>query len=133
VAISLRRPHELAQLNEIQRTALLCMVLGSEASAIITQNLDRDIIGRLSYEIARMKPMSDEASQAVLAEWIDETLAADDTGAGREYVEHVLETAFGKRKAAVILNRSTAQLSDAATFRELRNAEPKQLVALLRA
>jgi flagellar motor switch protein FliG len=133
VANSLARTHQLDQLSGAQKAAILCMVLGSESASLITQKLAQEEVETISFEIARMDRVSTEATDAVLAEWIEVMMAADSIAAGgMEFAREVLERAFGPQKAKGMLTRIQAQISETAGLHRLRNADPQQLGNMLR-
>ena len=133
MANSLARTHQLDQLSGTQKVAILCMVLGSEAASQITQKLATEEVEQISYEIARMDRVSSEATDAVLAEWLDVMLAADSIAAGgMDVAREVLERAFGQSKAQGMLKRIQSQISETAGLHRLRNADPQQLGNMLR-
>src|SRR6185436_20260992 len=133
MAMNLARTHQLDQLNGAQKAAILCMVLGSESAAMITGKLAAEEVEQISFEIARMDRVSHEATEAVLAEWLEVMLAADSIAAGGvEFAREVLERAFGSQKAVNILKRIQAQISETAGLHRLRNADPQQLGNMLR-
>ncbi|HEY4303990.1 MAG TPA: flagellar motor switch protein FliG [Gemmatimonadaceae bacterium] len=133
MAMNLTRTHQLDQLTGIQKAAILCMVLGSESASMITQKLSQDEVELISFEIARMDRVSTEATEAVLAEWIEVMMAADSIAAGGiEFAREVLERAFGAQKAQAIFKRIQAQISETAGLHRLRNADPQQLGNMLR-
>jgi len=133
VANSLARTHQLDQLSGTQKVAILCMVLGSEAASQITQKLATEEVEQITYEIARMDRVSSEATDAVLAEWLDVMLAADSIAAGgMDVAREVLERAFGQQKAQGMLKRIQSQISETAGLHRLRNADPQQLGNMLR-
>src|SRR3954468_15797232 len=133
MAITLARSHQLDQLNGAQKAAILCMVLGSESAQMITQKLAVEEVEQLSFEIARMDRVSSEATEAVLAEWLEGMLAAGSIAAGGlDFAREVLERAFGQAKAQNMLKRIQAQLSETAGLHRLRNADPQQLGNMLR-
>src|SRR5690348_1906520 len=132
--MNLARSHQLEQLTGAQKAAILCMVLGSESAALITQKLGQDEVEQISFEIARMDRVSSEATDAVLAEWIEVMMAADSIAAGGlDFAREVLEKAFGPMKAAAMFKRIQSQISDTAGLHRLRNADPQQLGNMLRA
>jgi flagellar motor switch protein FliG len=133
VANTLARAHQLEQLSGTQKVAILCMVLGSEAAAAITQKLAVEEVEQISFEIARMDRVSSEATDAVLSEWLDVMLAADSVAAGGvEFAREVMEKAFGAQKSQAMLKRILSQISDGAGLHRLRNADPQQLGNMLR-
>src|SRR5947209_3705243 len=128
MALNLARSHQLDQLTGAQKAAILCMVLGSESAALITQKLGQEEVEQISYEIARMDRVSQEATDAVLAEWIDMMMAADSIAAGGMYLaREVLDKAFGQQKAQAVFNRIQSQVQETAGLHRLRNADPQQL------
>src|SRR6185369_14837362 len=133
MAITLARSHQLDQLSGSQKVAILCMVLGSESASLITQKLAQEEVEMIGFEIARMDRVSHEATEAVLAEWLEVMLAADSIAAGGvEFAREVLERAFGPQKAKGMLQRIQAQISETAGLHRLRNADPQQLGNMLR-
>src|ERR1700753_946652 len=111
MAMNLARTHQLDQLNGAQKAAILCMVLGSESASLITQKLGPEEVEQISFEIARMDRVSTEATEAVLAEWIEVMMAADSIASGGlEFAREVLEKAFGNQKAAPMFKRIQYQL-----------------------
>ena len=133
MAMNLARSHQLDQLSGTQKVAILCMVLGSESASLVTGKLAQEEVEQISFEIARMDRVSHEATEAVLAEWLEVMLAADSIAAGGvEFAREVLERAFGPQKAVAILKRIQAQISESAGLHRLRNADPQQLGNMLR-
>lgn len=134
MAMNLARSHQLDQLNGAQKAAILCMVLGSESASLITQKLGQEEVEQISFEIARMDRVSTEATEAVLAEWLEVMMAADSIAAGGlDFAKEVLEKAFGTQKSGNMVKRIQAQLSETAGLHRLRNADPQQLGNMLRA
>jgi flagellar motor switch protein FliG len=134
MANTLARTHQLEQLSGTQKAAILCMVLGSESASLITQKLGQEEVEQISFEIARMDRVSVEATDAVLAEWLEVMFAADSIAAGgMEFAREVLEKAFGAQKSQGMMKRIQAQISETAGLHRLRNADPQQLGNMLRA
>lgn len=134
MAMNLARSHQLDQLTGAQKAAILCMVLGSESAALITQKLAQEEVEAISFEIARMDRVSSEATDAVLAEWIEVMMAADSLASGgMEFAREVLEKAFGAQKAQGMFKRIQNQIHETAGLHRLRNADPTQLGNMLRA
>jgi flagellar motor switch protein FliG len=116
-----------------QKVAVLCMALGSEAAAKITQQLTQDEAEVISYEIAQIDRVSPEVMENVLHEWLESALGvASLTTGGVTYAQEVLEKAFGTHKASIILRRITSQLADHAGLHRLRKADPQQLANTMR-
>ncbi len=133
MALTLARPRDLDGLNGPQKAAILCMVLGSEQAAMITQKLSAEDVETISFEIARMDRVSGDTAEAVLNEWLEIMVAADSLASGGiEYAREVLEKAFGMGKATTMLKRIQLQLADNAGLQRLRNADPQQLGNMMR-
>jgi len=116
-----------------KKAAILCMALGSETAAKITQRLAPEEVEAISFEIARLEQVSSEIVDVVLNEWIETAVGVDSLSAGGvEYAEAVLDKAFGPAKAAQILKRIQSELADSAGLRRLRKADPQQLGSTLR-
>lgn len=123
----------IGELTGGQKVAILWMALGAEAAAMLSAKLFPDEVEAISYEIARLDNVKREVADAVLAEWLETTLAASYlTEGGVEFARDVLEKAFGAQKAAIILKRVQSQLSENIGMHRLRNADPEQLSHMLR-
>jgi len=121
------------QLNGRQKVAILCMALGAEHAAKITQKLSNDEVELISFEIARMERVDPELPEGVLVEWVEWAIASEalSTG-GVEYAREILEKAFNPQKASGILKRVVSQLADTAGLQRLRHADPQQIANTLR-
>jgi flagellar motor switch protein FliG len=128
------RPKSAAEdLSGKQKAAVVLMAMGPQAAAEITKIFTAAEIEEISYEIARMERVSSEVVNDVLAEWGQmEQAAVSIAEGGVDYARQVLESAVGAQKAATILKRIETQLRESAGFRNLRNADPSQMAALLR-
>lgn len=121
------------ELNGRQKAAILCMALGAEHAAKITQKLSTEEAEQISFEIAKMERVPPERAESVLHEWIESTVAAEALATGGvDYAREVLEKAFNVQKAQGILKRIVSQLADSTGFRRLRNADPQQIANMLR-
>ena len=133
MSTALTRSPSLEELNGLQKVAIVCMALGAESAAKITQKLNSDEVEAISFEIARTEHVSPETAEAVLNEWVESVLAAGTiTEGGLEYAKAMLEKALGPAKAAQVLKRIQNQLADTAGLQRLRNADPQQLGSLFR-
>jgi flagellar motor switch protein FliG len=130
---ALTRVNQQQDFNGRQKAAILCMALGAEQAAKITQKLSTDEVELISFEIARMERVAPERAEGVLLEWIESTVAAEalSTG-GVDYARDILEKAFNVQKAQSILKRVVSQLADSTGLRRLRNADPQQIANMLR-
>jgi len=121
------------RLSGRQKVAVLCMALGAESAARITQQLSSEEAEAISYEIARLDAITTELAEEVLTEWLELTLALDSVSAGGlDYAREVLEKAYGHPRAQQILKRIQSQLADTAGLYRLRKADPQQLGSMFR-
>ncbi len=128
-----RSASEYERLGGRQKAAILCMAMGADFAARITQRLTPEEAETISFEIARMEHVSGETVESVMSEWLETALAADAlAGGGVDYAREILEKAFGSQKATSILRRIQSQLADTANLTRLRQADPKQLGTMLR-
>jgi flagellar motor switch protein FliG len=133
LTLARQRDTDAMGLNGPRKAAILCMVLGSESAAKITQKLSPEDVETISFEIARMDRVSGEMAEAVLNEWLEIMVAADSLASGGiDYAREVLEKAFGASRANTMLRRIQAQLADNAGLQRLRNADPQQLGNMMR-
>jgi flagellar motor switch protein FliG len=113
--------------------AIVCMALGSDAAAKLTQKMTPEDVDAISFEIARMDNVSGAAVESVLDEWLARMLAADSLASGGlQVAREILEKAFGTRKAGQVLERIQSQLTSSAGLHRLRNADPQQLGNMVR-
>ncbi len=119
--------------NGRQKAAILCLALGAEHAAKVTQRLSQEEAELISLEIARMERVAPEQAQGVLMEWIELAMASEaiSTG-GVEYAREMLEKAFNVQKAQGILKRITSHLADSVALQRLRHADPKQIASMFR-
>lgn len=123
----------LDNLSGRQKVAVLCLALGSDAAAQITQRLAADEVDAISFEIARMESISPTVVDMVLEEWLTRITVADSLASGgMEAAREILEKAFGSRKAQQVLERIQGQLHNTVGLQRLRNADPQQLGNMLR-
>jgi flagellar motor switch protein FliG len=120
-------------LTSRQKVAIVCMALGSDAAAKLTQKMSPEDVDAISFEIARMDNVSGLAVESVLDEWLARMLAADSLASGGlQVAREILEKAFGSRKAGQVLERIQSQLTSSAGLHRLRNADPQQLGNMVR-
>lgn len=122
-----------SELSGRQKAAVLCLVLGSETAAEVTQRLTPDEVEALSFEIARLERVGHETVETIVEEYLAEFMAAESLASGGiDAAREILEKALGSRNAQQVLDRIQNQLADNAGLRRLRNADPQQLGTMLR-
>jgi flagellar motor switch protein FliG len=115
-----------------QKAAILCLALGSDVAAALTQKLQPEEVDAISFEIARMESVSPAVVDAVLDEWLTRIMVADSLAQGGiDMAREILEKAFGPRKAQQVLERIQGQLQNTIGLHRLRNADPMQLGQML--
>lgn len=121
------------ELSGRQKTAILLMAVGAEASAQITQSLAPEEVEEITLEIARMGRVDPATVEAILEEWAQTERAAFSLAQGGvDYARRVLEKTFGPKKAQQVLKRIEAQLHHTISLAHLRHADVQQLSALIR-
>jgi flagellar motor switch protein FliG len=116
-----------------QKVAIICMALGSDTAAKLTQLMSPEEVDSISFEIARMDAVNGPMVESVLEEWLTRMLAADSLASGGlQVAREILEKAFGPRKAQQVLERIQSQLTSSAGLHRLRNADPQQLGNMVR-
>ena len=128
-----KREITFESLNGRQKAALLCLAVGTDATAKVTKMLTTDEVDVLSFEIACMDEVDGSVVDQVLEEWIESAIGIGSlSNGGVGFAKEVLEKAFGQSKAAGILRRVQGQLADSAGLTRLRRADPQQLGNTLR-
>lgn len=116
-----------------QKAAILCMVLGRDHAARLTERLTPDEVEAISYEIARLEQVSPELSETVMSEWLETARAAESIAMGGvDFAKEILEQAFGSQRASFMFKRLQAQLNESGGLHRLRKVDPQQLGAMLR-
>ncbi len=121
------------ELTGRQKAAILCMTLGTEVAAKVTQRITQEEGESISFEIARLDSVPSSVTESVLTEWLELTLAVDSAASGgMDYAREMLEKAYGNSRGGVIFKRIQGQLADTAGLSRLRKADPHQLGSLCR-
>ncbi len=131
-AVVKRKQVDPADLSGREKAAILCLALGAETAALITQKLSPEEAEVISFEIARLDNVSGEVVEAVLNTWLEAAALDSLSSGGVEFARDILERAFGNTKATQILKRIQLQLADSAGLHRLRKADPQQLGNTLR-
>ena len=120
------------QLTGREKVAVLCIALGTDLAAQITQRLSPEEVDAISLEIARMESVSPDIVDAVLDEWLTRVVATDSLAAGGlDAAREILEKAFGQRKAQQFVERIEPQLHTTGLQR-LRHVDARQMATLMR-
>lgn len=119
---------DAANITGRQKAAILCMTLGTEGAAKITQRLSHEDAETISYEIARLDHVPADVTEAVLTEWLGLMIAVDSAAVGgMDYAREMLEAAYGSVRGGQIFRRIQNQLEDTAGLSRLRKVDPQHL------
>jgi flagellar motor switch protein FliG len=90
-----------ADITDIEKSALLMMLVGQETAAQVVKFLSQPEINRLSVAMSRIAAVPKHTAAAVLREFFDLMRQDDSLGisGGEAYVRGVLEKALGSEKA----------------------------------
>ena len=118
--------------DSVENAAILLMSLGEEEAAEVFKHLAPKEVQRLGETIARMKAVSRERVDSVLAQFdalaANESMLVPDTD---EYVKAVLRKALGDDKANLLIDR-ILQGSDVTGIESLKWMDPGSVAELLR-
>jgi flagellar motor switch protein FliG len=125
-------PSLTAKMSGRQKAAILLVTLGPERAAELFGHMRDDEIEALTLEMAKLRNVDAEVTEAVLIEAMETSNAMGFIGAGGfEYAREVLEKSLGPGRAAEIMGRLSAVI-EARPFEFLRRTPPEQIVAFLR-
>ena len=131
------------QLTGIQKSALLFITLGPEASADILKRLPENEIQKITYEIANISTVTSEQRHSILQEFLEMNKAKDYLlEGGLDYAKELLSKALGPQRAGEILNKvaeasqlnrpfAIARKADAQQILNILNYEHPQTIALI--
>ncbi len=120
-------------LPNLQKAAMLLVVVGENASAQLLQQLSEEDVNRVSREVAKLTAISSEQAEAVLEEFHYISNAGDYVARGGiDFARKLLMKAFEPEHAKRLLDRLTKALgSDAASFDAIQKADPQQLAKFI--
>src|SRR5580658_8423234 len=120
-------------LTGVRKAAMLLIILGEQASAIILPQLSEDDIQRVSREVARITSISSEQAETLLNEFHQISTARDFVArGGLEYARKLLTKAFPPDVARRLLDRlQKAMGADAASFDAIQKADPQLLAKFI--
>ena len=119
------------ELDTSEKAAVLLIALGVATSAAVLKHLPEEEVEQLSIDLARLKDVSSENVQKVIADFHEMMMARQyvSTG-GLDYARQVLEKAWGMRKADEILKRIEAA-TEVSAFYLLQTDDDAQLLSFL--
>ena len=120
------------RLTGVQKSAILFITLGPEASANIIKKLPEREIQKITFEIANMSSVRPEAREQILGEFIQINKAKDYlVEGGVEYARTVLAKALGSSRASEILDKVTEATQQFRPFSIARKADAHQLLNVI--
>jgi flagellar motor switch protein FliG len=133
---------ELAEITNVQRAAVLMLLLGEDLASNIISYLDPKEVQELGAAMVSVADMSQEAVNAVLDQFVDLLKRQTSLSLGTtEYVESVLKRALGPDKASSVLSRimpnrasrglEILQWMDARAIAEMIKTEHPQVTAII--
>ena len=117
-----------AELDGIQKAAILLITIGPEKASSVFKHLKEDEIEQLTLEIANTRSVSPAQKEAVLEEFYEVCLAQQYIAEGGiGYAKDLLQKALGDDKAAQVLGKLTASLQ-VRPFEFIRKTEASQIL-----
>jgi flagellar motor switch protein FliG len=117
-------------LTGVQKSAILLVALGDQASAELLKHLSDDEVQAVTGAISTLPPISPEQAEAVLEEFRNATQGALHVGqGGLNYARRLLTSAFGPEGSKKHLERLPRQQD---SNNELQRVDPQQLARLVR-
>ena len=119
---------KIADLNGVQKAAILLITLGPEKSANVFKHLKEDEIEQLTLEIANTRSISQSLKEEVLDEFYEVCLAQQYIAEGGiGYAKDLLEKALGSDKAMEVIGKLTASLQ-VRPFEFIRKIDASQIL-----
>jgi flagellar motor switch protein FliG len=119
------------KLTSAAKAAAVIISLGTDEAAEVYKYLNEDEIETLSYEVAKLDHVSDEAMKSIMEDFyglcVTKKVVAD---GGVVYARDVLEKAFGADKAQEYMDRVSKSLQTRA-FEFIRKANYKNILMML--
>jgi len=116
----------------LQKTAILLVALGDEASGALLKHLDDEEVGRVTEAIANLAPVPLARAEAILEEFRDAINGALQMGhGGTEYAKRVLAQAFGPDGSRRHIERLPKR-GQTPVQQELQKIEPELLGRFVR-
>ena len=119
------------QLRDIQKAALILIVMGVSNAANVMKNLNEKEIEKISVEIALLQNIQADIFSSVVEEFY-QLMQANNfiVQGGLSYARSVLESAYGHKRAEEILKRVEAT-TEVSAFYLLQTVDDKQLLNFL--
>jgi len=117
----------------LQKSAILLIALGDQASAELLKRLDDEEVQLVSNAIVSLPAVSPEQAQAVLEEFLSVTQNARHVGhGGVDYAARLLTAAFGAEGSRKHLERLPSGSSESDSNAQLQRVDPQLLARFVR-
>ncbi|WP_294393144.1 flagellar motor switch protein FliG [uncultured Clostridium sp.] len=127
-------PKDERKLTGVQKSAILFITLGPEASSGILKKLPESDIQKITYEIANITSVTSEQREEILNEFLQINKARDYIiEGGMDYAKQLLSKALGTQRANEILDKVSEATSQYRPFSIARKADPRQLLNVITA
>ncbi|HZP81737.1 MAG TPA: flagellar motor switch protein FliG [Chthonomonadaceae bacterium] len=123
--------HQMAQLTNREKAAVLLVALGPEPTAKIFKHLREEDIENLTLDVARLGKVTPEVRRQVVAEFHEMCLAQEVISEGGiDQARRALEAAFGQDKANEVINK-VIQTLQVLPFDFIKKTDPSQLLSFI--
>jgi flagellar motor switch protein FliG len=124
---------EPADLTQVEKSAMVMMLVGQETAAEVVKFLSPPEIDRLSMAMTRISGVPKHTAAAVLREFVDQFGEDDSLGisGGERFVRGVLEKALGVAKAEQLLGRLQQGVSGAG-LEAIKWQDPRDLAEMIK-
>lgn len=122
----------LEGLNNVDRAAILLIMLGKDRAAEVFKHLSDDMVERVTIAISKMRYVTPDMRQSVLDELKKhDSLSTEVVHGGENFIKEALKDALGDTRAFDVINRANI-LAEEGMFTSLKNVDLGQLTAFLR-
>lgn len=126
-------PSGSGTLSGVQKTAILMIALGDQASASLLKQLSEDQVQAVSSAIADLSSVTAAEAESVLQEFRDATSEGARVGAGGiAYAKRILTSAFGPEGSKKHLDQLPGPHGEMGSTRQLQNVEPQLLARFVK-
>lgn len=116
-------------MTSVEKAAAFIVALGEETAAEVYKYLNDEEIEALSMEVASIENLNQNQIKDIMDEFYELIIAQNMIAeGGKEYSRMVLENAFGKEKAAIIMERIN---NSNRAFEFLKNVDYKSILTML--
>jgi flagellar motor switch protein FliG len=115
-------------MSGLRKSAILLVRMGKEYSSRIMSSMNETEVEEITAEIARLGKLEPEVVNDVIDEFYALATTKHAGAGGMAYARELLEASLGSERAALILDRLQASMTDM-PFNFLSHADPRQLLS----